>query len=337
MSAARHRHIHRMTVAVIAFAAMFLIGWMPAGQVWAQEISTGLPYDQSWENNSGKSVSDTFEYLMEADDSKSPMPSQGGTFELKGNAEGELPLTFSFERPGYYHYKVTPQTEKTDSHYTCDRTVYYLTFMVVNGDSGLTLRSITIADSDNAKYPALEYKNSYYVEPPTTTTQPTNPTNPTQTTTQRNNGNGNANPGAPGQPGQPAPAATQRPGQTIDGNDIPLHHMDEPDYWALLNLILMIMTVLLCLADILLYLRKEDEEKEDLDILKRKRRKLLIRIATIVPAVISVIMFIRTEDMKLPMKWVDEWTIWMVILLIICMLLAFTTRVKKDGDEDDTG
>lgn len=313
-------------VTVLVFA--LLIGWLPLEHVYAQELGVDLPYDQKWENNSGRTVDNTFRYLLETEDSKSPMPAEGGNIELTGNASGTRHLTFDFSKPGYYHYKVTPQTVKRDSHYIVDKTVYHLMIMVVNGESELEVRAITIRDKDNAKYPALEYENSYDFPPPT---QPTSNTN--------NGGNGAGGNGNGAAAAGPAgPGANVGPqGQNIGNNDVPLHQVKRPDYWALLNLILMILTIIACLADILLYFRREDEDKEDLDIPKRKRRRLVIRITTIIPAVIAVIMFILTENMRLPMKWVDQWTIWMVIWLVISLILAFASKTKKDDDEYDEG
>lgn len=135
MNVANLRHVHRMAAAVIVMAFIVLIGWAPE-QVFAQSVSAGIPYDQSWKNDSGKTVDNTFSYLLEAEDSKSPMPSEGGSFKLTGNDKGTLDLTFTFWKPGYYHYKVTPQTTKKDKHYTCDTTVYHITLMVVNGGGG---------------------------------------------------------------------------------------------------------------------------------------------------------------------------------------------------------
>ena len=76
----------------------------------------------------------------------------------------------------------------------------------------------------------------------------------------------------------------------------------------------------------------ELEETEEPDKLKRKG---IVRIVTIVVAIISLILFILTEDMRLPMELWDEWTIWMIILLVIALILALLSRkVTKEPEEE---
>ena len=65
-----------------------------------------------------------------------------------------------------------------------------------------------------------------------------------------------------------------------------------------------------------------------------------MRILALIVAIISIIVFFLTEDMRLPMEWVDEYTIWMVILFIIEIILAFLSRKtwdEEDEDEEDPG
>jgi hypothetical protein len=119
--------------------------------------------------------------------------------------------------------------------------------------------------------------------------------------------------------------------------------------WALINLIAAILTVVIAvLLLISLLKRKKDEVKEedetgktseeDDEDEKRKKQRVLVKVLGIVPAVASVIAFILTENMKNPMRWVDRWTLLMIILLVIEILMAcFSSKKEKvEKDEEET-
>ena len=80
----------------------------------------------------------------------------------------------------------------------------------------------------------------------------------------------------------------------------------------------------------------EDEEAEEEESGKRKRFTALL-IAGVV-AVLAVILFILTQDMRLPMVLVDFWTIAHVILLIgeiIALRAVYKKKDQEDEDDDD--
>ena len=65
------------------------------------------------------------------------------------------------------------------------------------------------------------------------------------------------------------------------------------------------------------------------------KRKGLIRILSILPAVVSVIFFILTEDMRNPMIFVDKWTLWMLVFAAAnAALLIFAKKTRKDDDDN---
>lgn len=80
-------------------------------------------------------------------------------------------------------------------------------------------------------------------------------------------------------------------------------------YWALLNLILSILTVIFGLIFVFY---KKDDELEDEDKKKVNREKLVAALI----AVCSVVAFILTEDMTATMTWMDKWTLSMLIILL---------------------
>ena len=57
--------------------------------------------------------------------------------------------------------------------------------------------------------------------------------------------------------------------------------------------------------------------------------------ASILVGIISVIAFILTEDMSLPMVLTDKWTFLMILLLIIEIVNIFIIRRQSKGEEDD--
>ena len=121
--------------------------------------------------------------------------------------------------------------------------------------------------------------------------------------------------------------------------------------WALYNLIAAIISVITALAMVLSFFRKkeeneeeenadfneaqnemiENEEEEEKENDKRKKSKFL----GLIPALLSVIIFIFTEDMRNPMVLKDRYTLLMVIIALATILLAFFSRNKKEEKEEE--
>jgi flagellar basal body-associated protein FliL len=113
--------------------------------------------------------------------------------------------------------------------------------------------------------------------------------------------------------------------------------------WALINLIAAILTAVICILLLISLLkRKKDEEEEenkeasaDDEDEKRKKQRVLVKVLGIVPAVVSVIAFILTENMNNPMRWVDRFTLLMIILLVIEILMAcFSSKKEKKKEHN---
>ena len=106
----------------------------------------------------------------------------------------------------------------------------------------------------------------------------------------------------------------------------------------------MLLTWLTAIAAGILYIRRrrqapDDDEAiadaEEFEDPQKLKRKGWLRIAIIAVAVISLIVFILTEDMTLPMELVDEYTIWMIIFLAAALLLALISRKVTEEQEPD--
>ena len=104
--------------------------------------------------------------------------------------------------------------------------------------------------------------------------------------------------------------------------------------WALLNLILTIISCLI--AIILLFVKKKSEndeytDEEEKDICSMRRFKIF----SILFGIVSIIVFIFTEDMTMSMVWVDRWTILMAIFTGIEIANIFIIRQKAQGKETE--
>ena len=117
-------------------------------------------------------------------------------------------------------------------------------------------------------------------------------------------------------------------------------------FWALINLICAIVTVLFGLLLLISKRHKnkddeddetkdqtttnEDEEKE-----QEKKRGAFTRVLAVLIAIVSVVFFLVTEDLSLRWTWTDQWTIWMVVIGFVQIVVFFVGRKWKNVDDDD--
>ena len=117
-------------------------------------------------------------------------------------------------------------------------------------------------------------------------------------------------------------------------------------FWALINLICAIVTVLFGLLLLISKRHKnkddeddetkdqtttnEDEEKE-----QEKKRGAFTRVLAVLIAILSVVFFLVTEDMSLRWAWTDQWTIWMVVIGFVQIVVFFVGRKWKNVDDDE--
>ncbi len=148
------------------------------------------------------------------------------------------------------------------------------------------------------------------------------------------------------QPADSQPAKAESEPEVIEDEETPLAPM-ATGAWALVNLILMLLTVLASLLLLLGYLGKKKYAKEDeygnalhdangneiIDYTRNK--KGFWRVASLIPAVAAVIAFVLTENMRLPMIMVDRWTLLMVIIAVVQLIVAVLCKKKKESEEDE--
>ncbi len=79
----------------------------------------------------------------------------------------------------------------------------------------------------------------------------------------------------------------------------------------------------------------EASEYEDGATLKRKG---VLRLISIIPLVIAIIVFILTEDMRNPMVFVGPGTIWMAVIAAVQVVLALFCKksYKEEKQEEAT-
>ena len=118
-------------------------------------------------------------------------------------------------------------------------------------------------------------------------------------------------------------------------------------YWALINLICAILTVLFGLLLLISKRHKDEDDDEEEDETKQQtnnddeekeqetKRGLFTRVLAVLIAIVSVVFFLVTEDLSLPWTWTDQWTIWMVVIGLVQIVVFFVGRKWKNVDNDD--
>ena len=119
-------------------------------------------------------------------------------------------------------------------------------------------------------------------------------------------------------------------------------------YWALINLICAIVTVLFGLLLLISKRHKDEDDDEEDDETKdqtttnddeekeqEKKRGLFTRVLAVLIAIVSVVFFLVTEDLSLPWTWTDQWTIWMVVIGLVQIVVFFVGRKWKNVDDDE--
>ena len=117
-------------------------------------------------------------------------------------------------------------------------------------------------------------------------------------------------------------------------------------FWALINLICAIVTVLFGLLLLISkrHKNKDDEDDEtkdqtttndDEESEQEKKRGAFTRVLAVLIAILSVVFFLVTEDLSLRWTWTDQWTIWMVVIGLVQIVVFFVGRKWKNVDDDE--
>jgi len=124
---------------------------------------------------------------------------------------------------------------------------------------------------------------------------------------------------------------------TIPDPEVPLAPLSDGSAWALMNLILSIAGAIMALMfGLHILMMKRNENEGTLEDSRQKLSRLLLALATPTAAILGLVMFILTQDMRLPMKLVDWYTpAHAAIFYGGTQSYIYACRINKDDDSDD--
>ncbi|MDR0854466.1 MAG: InlB B-repeat-containing protein [Clostridiales Family XIII bacterium] len=148
------------------------------------------------------------------------------------------------------------------------------------------------------------------------------------------------NPAAPISPKEAMIAAAGAAGIPLLPGGIPLVAPNGIASWALLDLLLAIAGVVFAIFYIIKASRRRKNEESDLyyehDRDDEKSVKPLWLATSIILAVISVVIFVLTQDMSLPMVLADVWTIVLAFIFAAELIASKLAFPRKDENEKDS-
>ena len=133
-----------------------------------------------------------------------------------------------------------------------------------------------------------------------------------------------------------APLASGDEGEEIADEEAPLA-APAGAAWALLNLILAILTALGSVLLLIGYIGKKKKEEEDENgenVEYTVKKKGVWRVLSLIPGIGAIVAFILTENMRNPMVFTDRWTLLMVIIAVIQVIVAILAKKEKEEPDD---
>jgi len=127
---------------------------------------------------------------------------------------------------------------------------------------------------------------------------------------------------------------------------------DTSSAWALINLLCAVAVFILCVILAIGYFVRKKKDGENIDEGTdpeaaadtyetaggmKNGKKGGWRLASVVIAIIAVVLFFLTEDFRLPMIWTDKWTIPMAVILLAqivdTVIVAYKKKDRSEGEE----
>lgn len=333
---------NKLIVAVLTICFMLIA--MPKQIYAAQNIAISIPVSQTLTIQGQSQNQYQSTYQLKALDNQSPMPenSQNKSYYFTMSNNDETTIDIRFTHAGIFSYQLSQVINDTNNQMTYDDTEYQLDVYVKNTSDGGLIASVVAYLENGNKTGEIQFHNELNLTTP-----------PTDDGTDDGDINVTVRPATPG--GQATPGATATQGgvrttggqttgttggnttdnQNITDEDIPVSsQIDENqlplagtvDHWALVNLICAILAVIIAIINLLWKHQSEDENS----VTTRSR---WIKISGAIVAVVSVVVFVMTENMSLAMTIVDQWTILMVILAVLnIVILVINGLWKKTTD-----
>lgn len=313
------------------------------------------------------STSKTFTFAISSD-SGAPLP-DSTSVSIKGAGSATFG-DIEYTEADIYEYTVKQTTSGT-AHYAVDTVTYnLLVYVVYDSDNALYVKAIyaTASSNPDAKVASLTFTNKYTApvvvyptavpteEPspsPSATRTPIVPVvSPTPTPVAEATPTPTATAAvaavATATPAAEETATPEEPTGILQDPVVPLAGLlSNGEAWAWVNLALAIGTVLgsvLMLVGYFINRKANDDGGEDTattaddqTATTNRKNKGFARLFSIAPAVFSVVLFILTEDMSLPMVTLDSWTIPMVLIALVQVFVAITARKKDETQEPKKG
>ncbi len=119
--------------------------------------------------------------------------------------------------------------------------------------------------------------------------------------------------------------------ETVEEEDVPLAG-PVSGTWALLNLILAVLTALGSVLLLIGYFGKKEKNNGEYTV----NKKGVWRVFSLIPAIGAIVAFILTENMGNPMVFTDRWTLLMVVIAVVQVIVAILAKKDKEkADEDE--
>jgi uncharacterized repeat protein (TIGR02543 family)/uncharacterized repeat protein (TIGR01451 family) len=152
------------------------------------------------------------------------------------------------------------------------------------------------------------------------------------------------------------PESDGTPTITIFGTDIPLYSGDGTGSWSLFDLLCTLAAIILAIICAIRFIRARRNKDDEEDIRRRatynqntqqyeyaekiKRRRLPLLIASIIIAILAIILFIITQDITQPVVIFDRWSIVFaigVVLAVVALVLVVHKKKEEETYEDFEG
>lgn len=130
--------------------------------------------------------------------------------------------------------------------------------------------------------------------------------------------------------------------ETIEEEDTPLTgsfkniEIAKPtEKWALVNLIITL--IILLISGAFFFVRQKKHEDDDNEGAYKEDKKDLrfFKILGLFIAIVTILVFLFTEDLSLPMQLIDKWTIIMLLFFIDQIFVAFVVKRSARGCDKD--
>ncbi|WP_419509481.1 InlB B-repeat-containing protein [Candidatus Allofournierella excrementavium] len=119
--------------------------------------------------------------------------------------------------------------------------------------------------------------------------------------------------------------------ETVEEEDVPLAG-PVSGTWALLNLILAVLTALGSVLLLIGYFGKKEKNNGEYTV----NKKGAWRVFSLIPAIGAIVAFILTENMGNSMVFTDRWTLLMVVIAVVQVIVAILAKKDKEkADEDE--